>query len=174
MSRAVSVTTKIVRHAKAVMSVMQAPMTAALVFSGTAFLTHATAHIDSDKPACETRTEHESIKEIHGYARYTQKCVQRRESTPVGFSNAPKAHPTVSASPTPHATPHRVAFDSDSPAYKTVEGNRGGVQNKLVSGQRTHRSETPGARVADLELEQAQEVQGEHAHGRGHHLQAKY
>ena len=47
-------TTKIVKHAKAVMSVVHAPMTAALVFSGTALLIHATAHIDNDKAAWET------------------------------------------------------------------------------------------------------------------------
>lgn len=56
MSRAVSVTTKIVKHANAVTSVAHAPMTAALVFSGTALLIHATAHIDNDNPACDTHT----------------------------------------------------------------------------------------------------------------------
>lgn len=64
MSRAVSVTTKIVKHAKAVMSVVHAPMTAALVFSGTALLIHATAHIDNDKPACHAHAR------THAYRAY--------------------------------------------------------------------------------------------------------
>ena len=51
MSRAVSVTTKTVRHAKAVTKVVQTPITAAFVFSGTALFIHATVHIDSDSPA---------------------------------------------------------------------------------------------------------------------------
>lgn len=51
MSRAVSVTTKMVKQAKAVTKVVQTPMTAAFVFSGTALFIHATVHIDSDSPA---------------------------------------------------------------------------------------------------------------------------
>lgn len=51
-SRVASVMTKIVKHAKAVMSVVQTPNTAALVFSGTAFFIHATPHMDADKTAC--------------------------------------------------------------------------------------------------------------------------
>lgn len=35
----------------------------------------------------------------------------------------------------------------------------------------TYRSKTPRARIADLELEQAQQVQGKHTHGGSHHLQ---
>lgn len=51
MSRAVSVTTKMVKQAKAVTKVVQTPITAAFVFSGTALFNHATVHIDSDNPA---------------------------------------------------------------------------------------------------------------------------
>lgn len=52
ISIAVSVTTKIVKHANAVISVVQNPTTAAFVFSGTALRIHATAHIEMERPAC--------------------------------------------------------------------------------------------------------------------------